>query len=654
MASAERSSTTTAHHLFTTTANSILSSLSSTHTNTLSSGNDTTIRQNILSARIIRRSVTIHIAIQEILSLPAQDRTRQLNPSIEYLQGATRRMHRALFNRNYQALQLVCDTAQEVLDGMHDSGAVFDVLPEHPPAEIDDLEPTADQQPSRHRSLFRKGSAADQMQGFNTTDTVPTTPWYSCCGLSCADLTPRDRLVLWLYLVMVIASLIAITAVTVDFVQQAINPGSFIRSEQTESLPAPVVTVCLSQRGVPFSRLQLFNYSDAEGRVYVGADPQGKQAERQGAAFEGVVERFWDNPDGEKCTEKLGDFFPFPLQSLNEIVAGRASTRCRPCYRVGSKHLAVSRSTSFQNSSLLSFYTDNYFLQCLKKADGLGKKSATFLHKSLFADAQQTDGATISRLKLAEVMSVSSGEDLSSLRLEEFAKLSSEQLCNIFYFGLFPRRLNTGLGGVNIQYSFDANSERWSTVANTGPYFRQRAKVSFLPEESLQMFVSTNDTTEKGMLRNDVDMVLIGPNTQTYATLRPVTVYETDRYDISSSTSNFLQADVRPLFGYWLVYNIFYNYNRFVRLEYYRESTYPAGQWFVDLTGYATLFTGASLFSLLLLPLLRSMRKREKQRLLKQRPELYVWAKHKKKYEGDGSEDGIGTRGSVMLPGYNV
>lgn len=450
---------------------------------------------------------------------------------------------------------------------------------------------------------------------------------------------------------MVLFALGAITAVTVDFAQQQTNPGSFIRSTVTDSLPAPVVTVCLSQRGVPFSRLQLFNFTDAEGNNLRGADPRGPQKERQGKKFDEAVDRFWDNPGDEDCEGLVGDFFPFPLRSLNRITSGEITTRCRQCYRVGRKVQAIVSSTSFQNSSVLSFYTDNYFLQCMKRAKGLNKESLTFLHEQMVTNKEEMFQQGVLRYP---------GGNVADITLDDFTSIDSKQACNIFYFAFFPKKLKRDTDNVDIRYQYDGKA--WSAIGN-GPYFNLRSSQDFLPEESLQMFVGTNESTEVGRIGKDRDVILIGPNTQTFATFRPIIVYDQDRYDISSSTSNLMQSGVTPIFGYWLVYRIFYNYNRFVTDEWYQESTYPISQWIVDLTGYASLFTGASLFSLLLLPLLRGMRRREKQRLIKQQPEVYLWSQHKQRYQEahrgvsaapDISDGNLMRGSSVMLPGYNV
>lgn len=462
----------------------------------------------------------------------------------------------------------------------------------------------------------------------------------------------RDRCIVWLYLIMIVAALLAVTAVTVEFVNQVTHPGSFIRSTEATELRAPVVTVCLSQEGVPASRLQLFNFTDAEGRLLRGGIPTGTQEQTQSQEFAEVVERFWDNPLGENCDEKVGDYYPFPLQSLNRIISGEETTECRPCFRVGSKREATVRSTDFRNSSVLELYTDNYFLQCIKNMV-LTEDSLDRLHNTVFD--------SLGDMEDFQLLSASApGKGVRNLTMDEVREIDSQQCCNLFYFGFFPRKVNHSTSDVDIRY--DWNGTHWNAVG-AGPYLDLSKRNNVLPEESLQLFVSTNRTTEPGKLGSDRDMVLIGPNTQTFATFRPIVVYDVDRYDISSSTSSLRETDVFALVGYWLVYRIYYNYNRFVVDEWYRESTYPASQWIVDVTGYLSLFTGASLFSLLLLPLLRAVRRREKQNMLKRQPEAYLWSKHKQNYDqargGSSSKADMNMvvlthRPSVVLPGYNV
>ncbi|CAN8069254.1 unnamed protein product [Agarophyton chilense] len=458
---------------------------------------------------------------------------------------------------------------------------------------------------------------------------------------------------------MVAGAVAAVAAVTIQFVRQALAPASFIRSSQSAQLPAPVITVCLSQRGVPFSRLQMFDFVDSQQRNFNGTVPELDFSSQRIRPFKDVVERFWDNPADEDCPRVVGDYFPFPLRTLNAIAAGRASTRCRQCYRVGSKHRTVVNDTAFEKSAVLNMYTDNYFLQCMKSQAGLDDDSLEFLHSLIHQNLPDM-------LRLG-ILSAAN-RSLPQLAARDVRRISWQQACNIFYFAYFPKKLNRVDPTVDVRYSYDGR--RWSRTGR-GPYFEPKVQHNFLPKESLQMFVSTNSTTRPGHLAPQHDVILIGPDTQTFATFRPIVVYGTDRYDISSSTSALRTDRVVPRFGYWLRYKIFYNYNRFVVDEYYRESTYPAGQWLVDLTGYASLFTGASVFSLLLLPLLRAVRRREKARLLRSRPEVYVWRRARLQdgvsadgllvspddsdLDSDSDYDAFGTRiGSVLLPGFNV
>lgn len=688
---------------FTVEANRFLHDLSLENSAYLSAGNDLGVLQSTRIASTIRRATVVYVAASDILPAIALRESERLARDTAYLRGLVERLWNALRSRDVPALETLGDAAQVVLDAFQEGEAgLFEELQVIPlslggtevglgvsrrrvevvaggtggnawSAEDDPQDPDPDPDQELQEELPTKPKRGISIMGRKRSTTIPTAAAVSaaqeasnkkgrgsCCGLSCSDLGPRDKLILWLYLVMVLGAVIAVTAVTVDFVQQQITPGSFLRAKVTDNLAAPVVTVCLSQRGVPRSRLQLFNFTNAEGINVRGADPNGRQTDRQSPEFAAAVDRFWDNPDNEDCDKKVGDFFPFPLRSLNQLTSGEATTKCRPCYRVGRKQLAIARSTDFQNSSVLEFYTDNYFLQCMKSLNGLNPESLEFLHAQV--DRNKTEMESLGVLSSAV-----DGVQVTDLKLEQFQEITEEQACNIFYFGFFPKALGTGTGEVDISYAW--NGTKWNPKEGTGPYFKIRTAKDFLPEESLQMFVGTNKTTREEEIGDDRDMVLIGPNTQTFANFRPVVVYDIDRYDISSSTSNLMTNDVAAIFGYWLVYRIYYNFNRFVTEEVYRESTYPASQWIVDLTGYASLFTGASLFSLFLLPLLRAMRKREKQRLIKQKPEVYLWSQHKQRYQGAGGgvgknastpnidlvENGNLMRGSsVMLPGYNV
>lgn len=658
--------------LFASTVKERLQALQTIHVNQLQNGDDAGLRQTSRESHILRRAVVVHDALDEILvqtptfqPKPSQSTLLTLSktpavtststpthtpstqptdtPQRTYLRGAATRMQAALRDNDIRTLEALCSSVQTVLD---DEAILHDIPDEQIALETNDI---------RSRRSWIPGVNIAATRSAGDDDDNKPIPQLGCCGFF-RELSPRDKTVIGLYVLMVIGALIAVTAVTIDFAHQAVNPGSFIRSDPQSSIPSPVVTTCIAQTGVPFSRLQLFNFTDAQGTQFRGADPQGVHNERASKEFEDVVERFWDNPDDEDCDNVVGDFFPFPIQSLNDIVSRKKVSRCRACYRVGRKKNVDVTDTSFDNSSQLFFYTDNYWLQCMFSVGGPDQAAREEMQDQLFE----------ARKKLSQeyqVLGATGQTTVSSLLKEDFRKMSSETVCNMIYFGLFPLQLKKDTGG-DVKYEYDGDI--WKESGN-GPYFRIRKEEmkAFIAEESLQFFVETNRSSKVKQLRKDSDMILIGPNTQTLATLRPVNVYGDDRFDISSSTSNLRGNDVRALFGFWLVYKIYYNYNRFIIDEYYRESTYPVSQWIVDFTGYASLFTGASIFSLLLLPLLRNMKRRESKRLKQRRPEKYVWEKYRRKIAerhsgnadvnvGGGAEDDHSTRGSVLLPGYNV
>lgn len=684
--------------VFTTAANALLSRLEADHETFLAAADHANLNLTLQRARIIRNAAVVHRASVDILSLPS---TSSVSHNLEtYLRSLLQQLEAALNDRNYDVLHRLAIAAEQVLDStLTGHRTHFAPLELTAPIELPSTALSNPAVTSSTGSLATRAepSPADQMiasvvpsQVDDEADVyIPPSPHSSnqeyhasksptrsalskfrFPEFALRDLSRRDKGVLILYILMILASLICIAVVTVDFISESVDPSGFISSTQQKNLSAPVVTVCLSQTGVPFSRLQLFNFTDAEGINFRGADPYGPQDARASPEFSAVVERFWENPDDENCTDKVGDFFPFPLRSLQSLVNGNTSTKCRQCYRVGAKRVAYANSSAFQRSSVLSFFTDNYFLQCLKSFNGLNEPSLDFLHVQLFEKRQAMENSSVLSVKQTVAPSV------VNLTSTDFEKVTSEQACNIFYFSFFPKSLNLDDPSVDIRYEYDGVN--WTEVGR-GPYFRIRRDRSpdrLLPTESLQMFVESNDTAQRILpgsfirtLGTESDMILIGPNTQTFATFRKLDVFGRERFDISSSTSNLWQSDITPIFGYWLIYKIYYNYNRFVTDTYYQQSTYPAGQWLVDVTGYASLFTGASLFSLLLLPLLRAMRRSEKQQLLQQKPEGYVWSKHRQKLANvatdprlhatplplrSGRRDNASKNSSMLLPGFNI
>lgn len=664
--------------LYTTTANSLLAQLKADHDSAFATSDDAALNRAVRNARTIRRSVLVYRGACEVLDLPESEET---SGARSFLRTGLSQSSEALRDGRFGRLASLTDSMQLVLDNLvknHDGFFTpIDISPSAPvsgtvrngsknkphfPSEsqaqqmnpstapFDDLDPDPDPDPDDQE--FRPGRSFPLFAGPGTSLFRPN--WYT-------SLDTHHRLVLALYVLMVCAAIAAVTAVTINFVHQARNPSGLIGSVQSENLTAPVVTVCLSQTGVPFSRLQLFNFTDATGTDFIGADPTGTYTDRVTPEFAAVVDRFWDNPANENCDEVVGDYFPFPLRSLNRLGAGEISTQCRQCYRVGLKEKASAFSTSFQNSSVLSFFTDNYFLQCQKSVGGLNEESLDFLHQQMFDRRVDMSNLEVLSTDLSLL-----DESVEQLTLAAFQNATAEQACNIFYFSFFPKLLNRTDSTVDIRYRY--NGTAWVPTGQ-GPYFRiQTAPQGFLPTESLQMFVEAPEIAQENVVRNDSDMILIGPNTQTFATFRRIVVFGSERYDISSSTSNLFQSDITPIFGYWLIYRIYYNFNRFVTDEWYRESTYPVGQYVVDATGYVSLFTNWTLFSLLLVPLLHFMRRRRRMRMLRKRPEGYVWSKHRRELEtihqssdvfdsASPRNDDISSENasnSLILPGYHV
>eukprot|EP00168_Porphyra_purpurea_P005058 TRINITY_DN1609_c1_g1_i3.p1 TRINITY_DN1609_c1_g1~~TRINITY_DN1609_c1_g1_i3.p1 ORF type:complete len:314 (-),score=93.18 TRINITY_DN1609_c1_g1_i3:935-1876(-) len=188
-------------------------------------------------------------------------------------------------------------------------------------------------------------------------------------------------IVTFLYFLLAIASIAAIVVITVQFADDVANPESGIELVRHDALAMPTVTVCSTQTGVPLRRLQFFNYTDAAGVRVSGPLPN---AVNGSDAFEAVVERFWDNPDGEDCDRICGNFFPLPVRSLQRISAGEVATKCRPCFRTGSVGPEViARSTAFSAAAFMELYTDHAFFQCMFREDGVDDQARDEMRESV-------------------------------------------------------------------------------------------------------------------------------------------------------------------------------------------------------------------------------------------------------------------------------
>lgn len=329
----------------------------------------------------------------------------------------------------------------------------------------------------------------------------------------------------------------------------------------------------------------------------------------------------------------MGDFFPFPINSLNEIAAGTKSSRCRPCFRTGLKGPKVDvTSVEFEDAAQATFYIDTYFLQCLHLVDGPEpKNSLPFMQNSVF----------LFREKMAsfELLSSTTATAVEDLALEDFENLTAGQTCSLLFFAYFPRDIIPPRIDPEVDIKYEYNGSAWSESGN-GPYFKPPTKQrSFFTQEALEVFVSTASTTPQGRLPTTSDVALVGPNSQAFLRLRPVVVFGTDRYDISASSSNFVEDTLTPIFGYWRLFAISSGFPRLIKDSIVESGSYPAQQWLVDFLGYFGMFTGLSFFSLLLVPVLASMRRTERRRLREERPEAVVWSKYRQIGQWRASHD---------------
>jgi hypothetical protein len=237
--------------------------------------------------------------------------------------------------------------------------------------------------------------------------------------------------------------------------------------------------------------------------------------------------------EGEDCLATVGDFFPLPIDSLNGIANGTKTTRCRPCYRTGGKGKTVDvTSTAFEDASFSSFYIDTYFLQCLHVVGGPEpKKSLPFMQNSIFNF----------RTKMQRYGLLSSSVGIvADLTEDAFKNFTAAQACSLLFFSYFPRDLNRTDPNVDIRYRYDGPN--W-TATGIGPYFTPPSEGrSLLPQESIELYVSTAETTPAGRLPTTSDVALIGPNSQAFLRLRPVKVFGVDRYDVSVSSSNYVRC----------------------------------------------------------------------------------------------------------------
>ncbi len=277
---------------------------------------------------------------------------------------------------------------------------------------------------------------------------------------------------------------------------------------------------------VPQSRLQMYEFTNAEGTFFNGTFPNMDYEAAASQEFQGVVDRFFDNPDGEDCEAVVGDYYPLPMASLQEIANGQRRSNCRPCFRVGSKGPPVQvTETSFGRASYVEVYTDSCFLQCLYAEGGLEPQiSLPFVINTIYLRREDIAG-------LGLISNFNDTVDVVDLPRASYDQFTSPQACSLMYFAFFPIATNNRDESVDIRYQFDGDA--WVPVGE-GPYFSPPTTANaFNFTEALEMSVSNNATTEKGVVRKSGDVALLGPNSQAYATLKPIVVTGQDRYDIS-------------------------------------------------------------------------------------------------------------------------
>lgn len=656
--------------IFARTATAFTRDLRRAYRARLQAGDDAGVLASAAAARVVERSAAVYASAATVVAVRGRvhdDPSAAADAAAgrDYLVGAQARLDAALLARDVPALSRCADAAEAAMHALAHPESAFAAMdsPDSSAtvsADVDES-PALDRKSRSYLPFFAMAMGYPGAPGDSDSDGRPPRKKRGCCGIL-GGLNPTDKVIIAVYLVMVVLALIAVGFITNQFVSGLKNPESFVRPRITNSLPAPVVTLCLSQSGIPFSRLQIFNFTDATGRSFRGVDPQGAYAGRASKEFRAVVERFWDNPDREDCNKVVGDFFPLPTKSLNDMAAGRKTSRCRPCYRFGSKQEVTVNSTAFADSSFILALTDNYFIECLKRPGGPSKKSLEFIHKFVREKI-------LGKLGEFGVLARADGGAVTGLSQSNIEKLNGKQLCNVFYFSFFPKMVKKmGKQDNSIRYVFTGT--KWE-FRGTAVQFQPPpvAEDPFFPLESLQFFVSTNKTAVRGSLRNQKDMALIGPSTQTYASFRPLVLEDRTRFDVQTSTSNLIDAAVKPILGYWVQYRLMYNFNRFIQDEYYTDATYSFSQWLIDFTGYLSLFTGASVFSVLLLPVLLGVRARQRARMRAEQPEAYVWKQHRKRFAqtrqthvpepvaaraASMNDEGGGGNLRLPLPGYNM
>lgn len=301
-------------------------------------GDDETVYSTNLAARIVEHAAEVHesacllAAVRPSKEQPAS-RAAEASAAKHYLVGVQNRLSDALIRQDIELLEQISKAATSTINNLANPEDAFGGI-----YELED--------PSR-----QKTEDADKFVS-------------SSRGLDFRSLSGQSKAVLVLYVLMLLGALISVIFITRMFILRLIHPHSFLRVIPHDSLAMPVVTLCLSRPGIPYSRFRVWRFKDGSGKLHRGIEPNDDylQLAQNTNLANNPMSRFWDNPNNENCTEKVGDFYPFDAVKLSALANGSTKTLCKPCYRFGHKKTVLSRSTDFKNSSLISLFTDHYAL----------------------------------------------------------------------------------------------------------------------------------------------------------------------------------------------------------------------------------------------------------------------------------------------------
>lgn len=495
------------------------------------------------SAKIVEHAACVHASARSLAGIRARastssDAVNELTQQKEYLRGIQTRLALALANRDISALDRISNAADAAMQHLAHPDEAFADLEGR--AQLDrELERRAvhvdrqlgntagagyDDQFVRDMEQNRDGSenhfAESASGGLSRTRNSSNSNGEkkrkcTFSGFSYRKLSTKDKYVFVVYLIMLICAAVSVGFITAHFIESSMNPESFIGSIVESKLKTPVVTICLSRAGIPLSRLQVFNFTDANGDHFVVSDPKGRHKDRKSENFDSVVERFFHKPESstENCDETVGDFFPFNVEALNALANGSKSSQCQPCFRFGNLKPILTNRTDFEQSSFLSIFTDNYALECLTNPGGLTKPSIEFLHEFIEKNVKN-------KMQDTQTLVRGDGQLFNTTTRAEINLLDSKQLCNAFYFGFFPKGTKA-IPKNDPRVKYTLRNNQW-VFEGTQPEFIpppppkvKRGKADFFPMESIRFFASHDNSS----IEHVRDSLLVGPNTVSFSSI---------------------------------------------------------------------------------------------------------------------------------------